>query len=67
MQFESANSDYEELLKWIEEPPQLLPSRKQLLTASLPLAAASTAALLYFLYHFFFHLRDLSGGHILSD
>lgn len=65
MQFESANSDYELLLKWIEEPAQFLPSRKSLLTISMSLGAISSMALAYFLYHFLFRLRDLSGIHLL--
>lgn len=65
MQFESTKSDYELLLKWVEEPPQFLPVRKRLLTISRLLAAVSSTALLYFLYHFLFHLRDLSGVHVL--
>ncbi|SDF41902.1 MutS domain III [Dyadobacter soli] len=62
---ETTNSDHEMLLKWVEEPVKFLPSRKQLLTISIPLAAASSVALLYFLYHFFFRLQDLSGSHLL--
>jgi hypothetical protein len=65
MQFESTSSDYQLLLKWVEEPPQFLPSRKRLLTISLSLAAVSSAALAYFLYHFLFHLNELSGIHLL--
>lgn len=65
MQFDSANSDYELLLKWIEEPAQFLPSRKSLLTISASLGAISSIALAYFLYHLLFDLRDLSGIHLL--
>lgn len=65
MQFETTKSDYQLLLKWIEEPEQFLSSGKRLLTVSLSLAALSSAALAFFLYHFLFHLRDLSGIHLL--
>ncbi|GGH27084.1 DNA mismatch repair protein [Dyadobacter endophyticus] len=65
MQFETTNSDYQLLLKWVEQQPQFMPSRKRLLTISLSLAAVSSAALAYFLYYFLFHLRDLSGIHLL--
>ena len=65
MQFESTNSDYDLLLKWIEEPAQFLPSRKNLFTISLSLATVSSIALAYFLYHFLFHLPELSGIHLL--
>lgn len=65
MQFESGKSDYQLLLKWLEEPAQFLPSRKKLLTISLPLAAISSVALGYFLYHLLFRLHDLSGMHLL--
>lgn len=65
MQFESAKSDYQLLLKWVEEPSQVLSSRKQLLATSLSLAVIASAALAYFLYHFLFHLHDLSGIHLL--
>ncbi|PSL23591.1 MutS-related protein [Dyadobacter jiangsuensis] len=65
MPFHSTNSDHDLLLKWIEEAPQFLPSRKRLLTTSLSLAVVSSLALGWFLYHFLFHLRDLTGIHLL--
>ncbi|MGX5856446.1 MutS-related protein [Dyadobacter jiangsuensis] len=63
--FHSTNSDYELLLKWVDETPRFLSSRKGLLTVSLSLAAVSSLALGWFLYHFLFHLRDLTGIHLL--
>ncbi|SEJ61351.1 MutS domain III [Dyadobacter sp. SG02] len=65
MQFESTKSDYELLLKWVEEPVQFLSSRKKLLTTSVLLGIVSTVALAYFLYYLLFHLRELSGIHLL--
>lgn len=65
MQSEPSVGDNDLLLKWIEEPPHFLASRKQLLAVSLTLGAASSTALIYFAYHFLFHLQDLSWAHIL--
>lgn len=64
MPFHSANSDYDLLLKWIEETPHFLSSRKRLLTVCLSLATFSSLALGWFLYHFLFHLRELTGIHL---
>ncbi len=65
MQFESTNSDYATLLKWMEEPPQFLASRPKLMRTSLLLGAISTVALAYFLFHFLFRLPELSGFHLM--
>ncbi|MCF0069837.1 DNA mismatch repair protein MutS [Dyadobacter sp. CY261] len=65
MRFESANSNYEILIKWLEEPPQLLASRQRLRTISLVLGTLSTFALLYFVYNLTMHLQELSGLHLL--
>ncbi len=65
MPFHATNSDYEMLLKWVEETPQFLSSRKRLLAISLSLAALSSLALGWFLYHLLFHVRDLAGFHLL--
>ncbi|MBO9612593.1 MAG: DNA mismatch repair protein MutS [Dyadobacter sp.] len=65
MSFESTNSDYELLLKWVAEEPWFLSSRKTLRAVSLSLAAASSMALGYFVYHFLFHLPDLTARHLL--
>lgn len=65
MPFETTKSSYDLLLKWIEEPPQFLPAQQRLRTISMALAAAASLALLYFLFHFLFHLQELSFMHLL--
>ncbi len=64
MPFDAKNSDYELLVKWVHEAPEFLPSRKKLLNVSISLGVVSSLALAYFLYHFLFHLRDLTFVHL---
>lgn len=48
MHFTQKNSDYNNLLAWIEKPAQLLPRQSKYLGAIIPLSILSTSAAVYF-------------------